>query len=49
MQFNGSAVGLVGQWIKWSFLTNITLGIYGFWVFSKLEDWKVRNTTFVNR
>lgn len=48
MRFNGSAIGLFGHWIKWLLLSIITLGIYGFWVFIKLEDWKVRNTTFVN-
>ncbi|HDR7717794.1 hypothetical protein VSY18_29060 (plasmid) [Bacillus albus] len=48
MKFNGSAVGLFGNWIKWLVLTFITLGIYGFWVSIKLEDWKVKNTTFVN-
>lgn len=47
MQFNGSAVGLFGNWIKWWFFTIITLGIYGFWVFIKLEDWKAKHTTFV--
>jgi|SRR5699024_7013718 len=46
LQFNGSAFGLFGNWIKWLFLMLITLGIYSFWVFIKLEDWKVRNTTF---
>ena len=29
MQFNGSAVGLFGNWIKWLLLMIITLGIYG--------------------
>lgn len=38
MKFNGSAVGLFGNWIKWLLLTVITLGIYGFWVSIKLED-----------
>lgn len=48
MRFVGSAVGLFGHWIKWLALTIITLGIYGFWVSIKLEDWKVKNTIFVN-
>ncbi|EGY4470588.1 DUF898 domain-containing protein [Listeria monocytogenes] len=38
LKFQGSAVGLFGHWIKWLFLTIITIGIYGFWVFIKLED-----------
>ena len=46
LQFNGSAIGLFGNWIKWWLLTVITFGIYGFWVFIKMENWKVRNTTF---
>lgn len=49
MQFNGSAVGLFGNWIKWLLLMIITLGIYGFWVGIKLEDWKAKNTRFVNQ
>ncbi len=48
MHFSGSAVGLFGNWIKWWVLTIITLGIYGFWVFIKLEDWKARHTHFIN-
>ncbi|WP_233713610.1 DUF898 domain-containing protein [Lederbergia citri] len=48
MKFHGSAIGLFGHWIKWWFFTLITFGIYGFWVFIKLEDWKARNTTFAN-
>lgn len=48
MQFTGSAIGLFGNWIKWWFFTIITFGIYGFWLFIKLENWKARNTRFVN-
>lgn len=48
MKFNGTGAGLFGNWIKWLVLMIITLGIYGFWVSIKLEDWKVKNTTFVN-
>ncbi|AEB30492.1 conserved hypothetical protein [Carnobacterium sp. 17-4] len=48
MRFNGSAFSLFSHWIKWLLLTIITLGIYGFWVTIKLEDWKARNTTFVS-
>lgn len=46
LQFNGSPIGLFGNWIKWLLLTIITLGIYGFWVRIALEKWKVRNTSF---
>lgn len=46
LQFNGTAIGLFGSWIKWWLLTIITFGIYGFWVFIKIENWKVKHTKF---
>ncbi|MDR6883808.1 uncharacterized membrane protein YjgN (DUF898 family) [Bacillus sp. 3255] len=46
LQFNGTAIGLFGNWIKWWLLTIITLGIYGFWLFIALEKWKAKHTTF---
>lgn len=46
LQFSGTGLGLIGQWIKWWFLTLITFGIYGFWVHIKLIDWKARHTSF---
>jgi len=48
MRFDGSAIGLFGNWIKWLLLSVITIGIYGFWVSIKLEDWKVKHTAFIN-
>ena len=48
LKFNGSAIGLFGNWIKWLLLIVVTLGIYGFCVHIKLEQWKVKNTTFLN-
>ena len=48
LKFTGTAIGLWGNWIKWLLLTMVTLGIYSFWVWIKLEDWKVKNTTFLN-
>lgn len=48
LRFSGTGFGLFGNWIKWFLLTIITLGIYGFWVHIKLEDWKVKNTSFIN-
>ena len=48
LKFNGTAVGLFGNWIKWLLLIVVTFGIYGFWVHIKLEQWKVKNTTFLN-
>ena len=48
LQFNGTAIGLFGNWIKWLLLIVVTLGIYSFWVHIKLEQWRVKNTTFLN-
>lgn len=48
LKFNGTALGLFGNWIKWLLLTIITLGIYGFWVGIALQKWKVKHTTFTN-
>ena len=48
LKFNGSAIGSFGNWIKWLLLIVVTLGIYGFWVHIKLEQWKVKNRTFLN-
>ena len=48
LKFNGTAVGLFGNWIKWLLLIVVTFGIYGFWVHIKLEQWKVKNTTFLD-
>lgn len=48
MHFSGSAMGLFGNWIKWLALSIVTLGIYSFWVCIKLEDWKAKNTSFIN-
>ena len=45
LEFYGTGIGLFGQWIKWVLLTIITLGIYGFWLHLKLEQWKVKYTT----
>ena len=46
--FDGSAVQLFGNWIKWFFLTIITLGIYGFWLGIALRKWKAKHTHFAN-
>lgn len=48
LKFNGTAIGLFGNWIKWFLLTVITLGIYGLWLHIKLEQWKVKNISFEN-
>ena len=44
LEFNGTAIGLFGNWIKWWLLSLITLGIYGFWVGIKLKKWKYQHT-----
>lgn len=46
LKFNGTAMGLFGNWIKWWLLCIITLGIYSFWLFIALEKWKTKHTTF---
>ena len=44
--FTGSAWGLFGNWIKWLLLSIITLGIYLFWVGSRIQKWVWENTDF---
>lgn len=44
MRFEGSAIGLFGNWIKWFFFCVITFGIYSFWVVPELQKWKAANT-----
>lgn len=48
LKFNGTAMGLFGNWIKWFLLVIVTFGIYFFWLNIKLEQWKVKNTSFAN-
>ncbi|RBY84308.1 DUF898 family protein [Blastococcus sp. TF02A-26] len=44
--FTGSATGLFGNWLKWLFLSIITLGIYLFWVGPRIAEWKWEHTDF---
>ncbi len=44
--FIGTGGSLIGNWIKWWFLTLITFGIYGFWVRGKLEKSTIENYDF---
>ena len=46
LKFTGTVGSLFFNYIKWWFLTLITLGIYGFWLEIKMEEWKAINTTF---
>ena len=47
LRFDGTAIGLFGNWIKWLLLCIITFGIYGFWVSIALKKWKTKHTHFV--
>jgi uncharacterized membrane protein YjgN (DUF898 family) len=44
--FTGSAVGLFGNWLKWLFLSVITIGIYLFWVGPRITAWKWKHLDF---
>lgn len=46
LYFDGTAMQLFGNWIKWLILTVITLGIYSFWLNIKLEQWITKHTSF---
>lgn len=46
LEFDGTALGLFGLWVKWWILCFITLGIYGFWVCISIRKWKVKHTRF---
>ena len=46
--FNGTALELFRNWVKWFFLCIITLGIYGFWVHIKVLEWKAKHTYFLD-
>jgi uncharacterized membrane protein YjgN (DUF898 family) len=47
LRFDGTAIELFGNWIKWLLLTIITLGIYSFWLAIALKKWKTKHTFFV--
>lgn len=44
LYFDGNAVQLFGNYIKWVLLTIITLGIYSFWLGIKMKQWVVNHT-----
>jgi len=46
LKFNGTGMSLFGHYILWSFLTIITLGIYGWWLIISVNKWLVKNTFF---
>lgn len=47
LNFDGTALQLFGNWIKWWFFCFITLGIYSFWLSIALRKWKAKHTHFV--
>jgi uncharacterized membrane protein YjgN (DUF898 family) len=46
LQFIGTGWGIFGLWLKWLLLSINTLGIYTFWVYPRLMQWKVENTVY---
>ena len=44
LYFDGKAIQLFGNWIKWLLLTIITLGIYSFWISIKMKQWVTLHT-----
>jgi len=48
LRFAGTGMSLFGHWILWSFLTIITLGIYGWWLVVSVNKWLAKNTTFAD-
>lgn len=48
LTFDGTGSQLFGKYVLWTILTIITLGIYGFWLYNKLEQWKIKHTHFAD-
>ena len=44
LSFDGKAIQLFGNWIKWALLCIVTLGIYSFWLSIALKKWKTKHT-----
>ena len=44
LQFKAGALNLFFNYIKWIFLTVITCGIYGLWLYIKVRKWMVKHT-----
>jgi len=47
-RFVGTAGGLFGSWVKWTILTIVTIGIYGFWAIRNEIRWVVDNIEMVD-
>ena len=48
LYFDGKAMQLFGNYIKWFLLTIITLGIYSFWLNIKMKQWITSHTHHVS-
>ena len=48
LYFDGKALQLFGNYIKWFLLTIITLGIYSLWLSIKLRQWVTSHTHHVS-
>ena len=44
--FNGTGMGLFGNWVKWWLLIIVTIGVYSFWVVPRLVKWTTEHTEF---
>lgn len=43
LKFTGTGMQLFGKYILWTFLTIITLGIYGLWLPIKYQKWETKH------
>lgn len=48
LTFDGTGGQLFGNWIKWLLLCIVTFGIYSFWLYIKIQDWKAKHTHIAN-
>lgn len=46
LAFVGTGWGIFGLWMKWLLLCIITVGIYSFWMYPRLVQWKVEKTVY---
>ena len=46
--FDGTAMQLFGNWLKWWIAVLLTVGIYALWVNIKLKQWKIKHTFLVD-
>lgn len=46
LEFDGTALGLFGLWLKWWVLCLVTCGVYGLWVCISIRKWKAKHTHF---